>query len=231
VDIARRWIVVQHVAYEGPGAIAAAITGHGFGCEIVRIDRGDVVPPPQVAADLAGLVVMGGPMGVNEDAVFPWLEPERALLRAAVAHDLPVMGVCLGAQQLAAALGGTVTTGPAPEIGIGAVDLTAAGRHDPVLGPAGTPLACMHWHGDTFSLPGEAVLLASSEAYPHQAFRVGPRTYGLQFHVEVTAGLAGHWAPHLPPDVIVRAPDIARVARSGHGVVERFVALAGPSAH
>jgi GMP synthase-like glutamine amidotransferase len=154
------------------------------------------------------------------------LHHERVLMKAAVDAGLPVLGVCLGAQQLAAALGGVVAAGAEPEVGVGEVHLGSAARHDPVLGPAGSPLACMHWHADTFTLPDGAVLLASSDAYPHQAFRFGQRAYGFQFHVEVTASLVGHWGPHLPPGVIVRAPDIAHIGRAGQGVLQRFVALA-----
>jgi GMP synthase-like glutamine amidotransferase len=174
---------------------------------------------------MAGLVVMGGPMGVHDD--LPWLEPERALVRAAVEAGLPVLGVCLGAQQLAAALGADVTTGSVPECGVGEVHLTAAANTDPVFGPAPTPLPCVHWHGDTFTLPHGAVRLAGNEAYENQAFRVGARAYGLQFHVEVTGSLVAHWGPHLPPGVFVRAADIAHVRRAGDALVRRFVALAG----
>jgi GMP synthase-like glutamine amidotransferase len=167
---------------------------------------------------------MGGPMGVHDD--LPWLEPERALLRAAVEAGLPVLGVCLGAQQLAAALGATVVAGPEPECGAGEVHLTPEAFVDPVFGPAPTPLPCVHWHGDTFALPDGAVRLAGNAAYENQAFRFGTRAYGLQFHVEVTASLVGHWAAHLPPGVFVRAEDVAHVSRAGEGIVRRFVALA-----
>jgi GMP synthase-like glutamine amidotransferase len=84
----------------------------------------------------------------------------------------------------------------------------------------------VHWHGDTFGLPEGAVRLAGNDAYPNQAFRVGARAYGLQFHVEVTGALVAHWGPHLPPDVFVRASDVAHVSRAGVGIVRRFVALA-----
>jgi GMP synthase-like glutamine amidotransferase len=164
-------------------------------------------------------------MGVHDD--LPWLEPERALLRAAVDAELPVLGVCLGAQQLAAALGAAVTAGPAPECGVGEVHLTDETIVDPVFGPAPTPLPCVHWHADTFTLPEGAVRLAGNEAYTNQAFRFGGRAYGLQFHVEVTGSLVAHWGPHLPPGVFVRASDVAHVARAGEGIVRRFVALAG----
>lgn len=220
----RPWVVVQHVAHEGPGAVAGAIASSGGDCTLVRIDRGDAVPPTSAVEDMAGLVVLGGPMSVHED--LGWLSDERKLMAEAVQSGLPVLGICLGAQQLALALGAEVTTGPAPEVGVGEVHLTQGVIGDPVFGPVPTPLPCMHWHGDTFTLPTGSVLLASSDAYPHQAFRVGSLVYGLQFHVEVTAALAGHWGPHLPPGVIVRAPDVAHIARHGAGVVARFVALA-----
>jgi GMP synthase-like glutamine amidotransferase len=166
-------------------------------------------------------------MGVHDD--LPWLVDERALLGEAVAAGLPVLGVCLGAQQLAAALGAEVTPGPLPECGIGEVHLTIDAIGDPVFGAAPTPLPCVHWHGDTFSLPDGAVRLAGSDAYENQAFRAGERAYGLQFHVEVTASLVGHWGPHLPPGVFVRASDVAHVSRAGDAIVRRFVALAGTS--
>ncbi len=218
------WVVLQHAAFEGPGSVARAITDSGSGLTLVRVDLGETVPPPAAVASMAGLVVMGGPMGVHDD--LSWLEEERELLREAVGAGLPVLGVCLGAQQLAAALGAEVMRGTTPECGVGEVHLTADVIGDPVLGPAPTPLPCVHWHGDTFSLPEGAVRLARNDAYENQAFRVGARAYGLQFHVEVTASLVAHWGPHLPPGVYVRASDVAHVSRAGEGIVRRFVALA-----
>jgi GMP synthase (glutamine-hydrolysing) len=217
------WLILQHVAHEGPGALAGAIAATGPPPTVVRIDLGD--PVPDSVSGLAGLVVLGGPMGVHDTDAHPWLALERDLLKVAVAAGIPVLGICLGAQQLAAALGAEVSTGDVAEVGVGEVHLTREGNHDPVIGPAGTPLACMHWHHDTFTLPDGAVLLAYSEAYPHQAFRMGARAYGLQFHVELTGSLAAHWGPHLPPGVFVRTPDVAHIARSGLGIIQRFVAL------
>ena len=218
------WVVLQHVAYEGPGAIAGAVADAGADLLVVRLDRGERVPEANAVAGMRGLVVMGGPMGVYDE--LPWLVPERTLVRSAVEAGLPVLGVCLGAQQLAAALGGTVTDGPVPECGVGEVHLTSDAIGDPLFGPAPSPLPCIHWHGDTFSLPERAVRLAGNEAYENQAFRFGRRAYGLQFHVEVTGSLVAHWGPHLPPGVFVRASDVAHVARAGEGIVRRFVALA-----
>jgi GMP synthase (glutamine-hydrolysing) len=225
VDTGTPWLLVQHVSFEGPGAIAQAITAAGADLTILRMDRGDALPPPAALAEVAGLVVMGGPMSVHDD--LPWLADERALLREAVGAGLPVLGVCLGAQQLAVALGASVTPGPAPEHGVGEVHLTTEAIGDPVFGPAPTPLPCVHWHGDTFALPEGAVRLARNDAYENQAFRVGARAYGLQFHVEVTASLVAHWSPHLPAGVYLRASDVAHVSRAGEGIVRRFVGLAG----
>jgi GMP synthase-like glutamine amidotransferase len=216
------WVVLQHVAYEGPGALTTAI---GPSVAVVRIDLGQDVPEPAAVASMTGLVVMGGPMSVHDD--LPWLEAERALLRAATEAGLPVLGVCLGAQQLALALGADVKQGPQSEIGVGEVHLTTEAIDDAVFGPAPTPLPCVHWHSDTFTLPDGAIRLAGNETYENQAFRVGPRAYGLQFHVEVTANLVGHWASHLPSDVFIRASDVAHVSRAGVGLLSRFVALAG----
>lgn len=222
------WVVLQHVPHEGPGALTPAIQETGSDLQVVRIDGGEAVPPAEAVDAMAGLVVMGGPMGVHDD--LPWLEAERALIRSAVEAGRPVLGVCLGAQQLAAALGADVVTGHEPECGVGEVHLTLAAVTDPVFGAAPTPLPCVHWHGDTFSLPEGAVRLAGNDAYENQAFRVGACAYGLQFHVEVTGSLVAHWGPHLPPGVFIRAADVAHVSRAGEGVVRRFVALAGKSA-
>jgi GMP synthase (glutamine-hydrolysing) len=228
VDAGRSWLLIQHVAFEGPGAIAQAIADAGAPLTLLRMDRGDALPPSAALGDVAGLVVMGGPMSVHDDLA--WLAEERDLLRRAVEAGLPVLGVCLGAQQLAAALGAIVFEGPAPECGIGEVHLTTTALDDPVFGPAPSPLPCVHWHGDTFALPDGAVRLAGNDAYENQAFRLGDRVYGLQFHVEVTASLVARWGPHLPPGVFLRESDVAHVSRAGVDILRRFVGLADDAA-
>ena len=223
----RPWAVLQHVAHEGPGSIAWSLGKVGIDVVAIRLDLGE--PLPEIGG-LGGLVVMGGPMGVHDDRAHPWLALERDLIRQAVEGDLPFLGVCLGAQQLAAALGGFVTTGPVMEAGAGQVELTAAGRLDPMFGPeysglSGTSVPCFHWHHDTFSLPDGAVHLAATRRYPHQAFRVGTHAYGLQFHVEVDELLAQAWRPLLPGDVTLSAAAATRIEDTGRRLLQRFVNL------
>jgi GMP synthase (glutamine-hydrolysing) len=225
---ARPWVVVQHVAHEGPGLLGEVLDKASIEWSTCRVDQGDALPSTADLAALGGLVVMGGPMGVGDETAFEWLEPERHLLAAAVDAGLTTLGVCLGAQQLAAALGARVRRGPVPEVGPGVVHLSPAGKRDPVLGPAGSPLHCVHWHDDTFDLPGGATLLASNDSFEHQAFRVGRRAYGFQFHLEVDAALAASWAPALPESSHIDAGVVDEVGTTGRGVLKRLVTLATP---
>jgi len=216
------------VAHEGPGAMARVLGSAGVAVEVTRLDLGETLPDP---GGLGGLVVMGGPMGVHDEQEHPWLEPERDLIRSVVDAGLPVLGVCLGSQQLAAALGAEVTTGPVEEVGPGRVEFTPAGRQDPVLGPeynglSGTSVPCVHWHRDTFGLPDGSVHLAATRTFPHQAFRFGARAYGLQFHVEVDGALAEAWRPLLPDGVTLTEADVARVEGAGHRILQRFMDVA-----
>jgi GMP synthase (glutamine-hydrolysing) len=220
-----RWAVLQHVAHEGPALIADELRRAGRRVDVARLDRDEPLPEE---GTFAGLVVLGGPMGVSDVESHAWLAPERALLAATATDGKPVLGVCLGAQQLAMALGAEVTTGAAPEIGLGQVELTGPGRLDPVTGPeygglSTTTIPCVHWHRDTFALPDGAVHLAASPRFPHQAFRWGDRAYGLQFHVEVDRALAAGWEPYLPPGVTLSRSGLAQVETVGRRLLQRFV--------
>jgi GMP synthase-like glutamine amidotransferase len=136
---------------------------------------------------------MGGPMSVNDDEELPWLHAEKRLIAEAAGAGLPFFGACLGCQLLAASLGGTVAAGSAPEVGMLPVYLTDEAVSDPVFSDLPRELPTLQWHGDTFSLPERAVLLASSPAYPHQAFRWGRAAYGIQFHLELSREMAEEW--------------------------------------
>jgi GMP synthase (glutamine-hydrolysing) len=157
----------------------------------VELDEGEPLPDWR---DFAAIVAMGGPMSVNDEEELPWLRAEKALIAEAVRAGLPFFGACLGVQLLAVSLGAEVAPGPAPEVGILPVFLTEAAASDPVFADLPRELLTLQWHGDTFSLPEGAVLLASSPAYPNQAFRWGRSAYGVQFHLELSREMAAEWA-------------------------------------
>ena len=180
----KRVLAVQHVAVEPPSLVATALLGDGVAVEVVHPYGGE--PVPGDAAGLDGLVVMGGPMAVYEADRHPHLREELKLIASALASGLPVLGVCLGSQLLAAALGARVEKGPAQEIGWYPVTLEPAAREDPLFAPLPGSFHALHWHGDVFDLPMGAVRLARSERTATQAFRHG-KAWGLLFHVEVTA--------------------------------------------
>jgi GMP synthase (glutamine-hydrolysing) len=172
------------VAGEGPGLIAVALAHEGVALEVTRVDLGEPVPADLGAA--RGLVVLGGPMGVYEADRHPHLYDELRLIEAAVRAGAPVLGVCLGSQLVAAALGARVAPAPAKEIGWLSVTLKEAAAADPLFAPLPASFTALHWHGDAFELPEGATSLASSAMTEHQAFRHGDRTYGVLFHLEVT---------------------------------------------
>jgi GMP synthase (glutamine-hydrolysing) len=223
--VARRpsFLIVQHVASEGPGLIATIARQRDLSVDVRQMDLGD--PLPDISS-IAGLIVLGGPMGAYEAEEHPHLLAEQRLLEAATAQGLPVLGVCLGAQLLAAALGARVFKGPTEEIGFGEVKLTDEGSDDPLLGPAGRSFPAFHWHGDTFDLPEGATHLASTRAYRHQAFRAGARAWGLQFHIELDAALAREWAGQLPRSARPSDVQLAAIEKTGRGVLNRFFELA-----
>ena len=191
--------VFRHVRHETLGTIEAALRGAGLLAQYV--DLFEQPPRPPDLGGAPGLVVLGGPMNVDETAKYPFLAPEIEWIHTAVDAGVPVLGICLGAQLLAKALGAKVFSNGIKEIGWYAVDLTARAAGDALFGavakevrPASPGrLTVFQWHGDTFELPSGAVHLAKSEACRQQAFRFGNSAYGLQFHLEVTAAMIDDW--------------------------------------
>ncbi len=211
--MALRALVLQHIACEPPGAYEDVLDDRGIELARVELDEGELLPDWR---EFDAIVAMGGPMSAVDDAAFPWISDEKRLIAEAVAAGTPYWGVCLGVQLLAASLGARVFPGPAPEVGILPVSLTAAGRSDPVFAGLPEEVFTLQWHGDTFDLPDGAARLAGSPAYPNQAFRVR-RAYGVQFHLEVSPQMAREWA-----EVPEYAASLERVL--GTGALERLIA-------
>jgi len=177
-------LVLVHAEAEGPYAIRDSLEAAGVEVRSCSTFRGE--RPPSSLRGIGALVVMGGPMSAASDDAFPTRVAELTLISDAIEAGLPILGVCLGAQLLALAGGGTVFSGSAgPEIGWGSLRVADAASSDPLFRGVRGELEVLHWHGDSYSRPPDGVLLASSPLYPEQAFRLGARAWGLQFHLEV----------------------------------------------
>jgi GMP synthase (glutamine-hydrolysing) len=207
------FVVLQHVACEPPAAYEDVLRARGH--EVVRVMVADGEPLPALDGH-AGVIAMGAPMSVNDVGEHAWLAPEIDYVAAAVRAGTPYWGICFGAQLLAAALGAEVLRGPEAEVGVLPVHLEPAAAADPVFGALPATLPAVQWHSDTFALPAGAVHLASSPAYPNQAFR-WRRAYGLQFHVEAPAALVEEW---------LAIPEYAAALRAtlGDGAAGPFIA-------
>ncbi|MFJ8309572.1 MULTISPECIES: methyltransferase domain-containing protein [unclassified Streptomyces] len=223
-------VVVQHEPGEGPYAIATALESAGLRMRVCRVWAGDRVPTGLIGVE--ALVVMGGPMSAYSDQGFPTREAELALVRAALAADVPVLGVCLGAQLLAVAAGGAARPGSGAQIGWGGISLSPPADADLLFAGLPEQLRVLHWHGDTMDLPDRAVLLASCDRYPVQAFRVNSSAWGLQFHLEVDSAAVDAFAAAFPEEA-ASAPglrhdtpeSLAALAPYRDRVLGRFAAL------
>jgi GMP synthase-like glutamine amidotransferase len=226
-------LVVKHIDCEGPGVLADVFARHGVELELRCPYRGEPLPR---ASGYDFLVVLGGPMGVYERDRYPFIDAEAELVRNAVAEGLPVLGLCLGSQIIADALGGRVTRHFAKEIGAMTVDLTAEGRADPLFDGLDASLSVFQWHGDTFSVPPGGVRLAKSKVTANQAFRHGRATYGFQFHLEVTVDMVEAWlaeyaaevaSERLDPHIILEASrrECKRWAETSEIIFSRFIDL------
>lgn len=205
---------------------------------MVRTDLGDGLP-----SDLttwAAVVVMGGPMSAASDDGFANRADEITLLREAVGLEVPILGVCLGAQLLALAVGGTVHAGHGLEVGWEPIELLPAAADDPILGGAPRRLTVLHWHGESYTLPADAVTLARSNIYEHQAFRFGANAWGFQFHLEVDTTAVASFAKAFADDAahakggdtgLLEATPVALEALTGHRdrILDRFARLAVPA--
>lgn len=186
-------LVFQHLDVEHPGSFRPLWQRDGIASTVVELDVGEPIPRDLTRFD--ALVVMGGPQDVWQEDIYSWLAPEKAAISHFV-RDLgrPFLGVCLGHQLLAEAVGGSVGPMHAPEVGIVDVELTDAGKRDGLFVALSSPLTTLQWHGaEVKSLPEGAAVLAGNAHCPIQAFRYGSSAYGLQFHVEITPTTVAEW--------------------------------------
>jgi GMP synthase-like glutamine amidotransferase len=236
-----RFLVFQHIAIEHPGIFRDFFAADGIQWDAVELDEGEAIPSLE---GYDALWVMGGPMDVWEETEHPWLKAEKQAIKDWVGQGKPYMGLCLGHQLLGAALGGQVGKMPKPEVGILDIDLTEAGRADPLFAGIASPFQALQWHGAAvLEAPEGAVILGESPVCANQAMRIGDRAYGLQCHTELTTRTVGEWGEvpayacaldetlgegalaRLDAEATNKMPDFARNSRR---LYENFMTLLQP---
>jgi GMP synthase (glutamine-hydrolysing) len=204
-------LIFQHDPFEDLGFFAEVLEKQGANYRTIRLFHGEM--PAEDWEHIGALIILGGPMGACDDDQYPFLRWEKAIIRAAIKEAVPILGVCLGAQLIATALGTAVYPGPVKEIGWYPISVTPHGQVDSLLGYLPESVTVFQWHGDGFELPMGAFRLASSVYYVNQAFRIGRNVYGLQFHLEMTSRMIERWIderskdlaqlPYIHPDQIM----------------------------
>lgn len=200
----KRFHCLQHVAFETPGRIEDWIREYDDVLTITRLYNADPFP---AMTDFDGLIILGGPMSIHDEAVFPWLAAEKAFIREAVSQNKKIMGICLGAQLLASVLGARVYPNPEKEIGFMPLHFTTAALASPLFVGFPSETVVFHWHGETFDLPPGAIHLAYTNSCINQAFLHSDRFLGLQFHLEVTRELVRDMVAEGEAELVV-APHI-----------------------
>ena len=221
-------LVFQHEPEEGLGSFARILEQRNMGFRYIRPFSDEM--PAESWEEVKALIILGGPMGVYEEEKYPFLKWEKTIIRSAIKNSIPLLGICLGAQLIASAVGAEVHPGNFKEIGWYPVTMTLEGEMDPLLGHIPNKALVFQWHGDSFDLPKGAQRLASSTYYDNQAFRLGRNVYGLQFHLEVTPNMVERWLdeqwrelaqiPYISPDKI--RVDTRSYSQSSKYYGERF---------
>lgn len=199
--------IFRHAASEGPGYLATFLDERHIPWQVIKVDEGEALPGS--VADYSGMVLMGGPMSVNDD--LPWIQPLLHLIREAVAAEIPVLGHCLGGQLMSKALGGIVTQNPVKEIGWGEVTVSDNAIAKDWFGEM-EQFNGFHWHGETFSLPAGAVHLLASAHCQNQAYAIG-RHLAFQCHIEMTPEMVNVWCD-IGADELLHASDSPAVQQS-----------------
>lgn len=211
---------LQHVPFEDIGSMTSDFRTRGYSLSSTHWYRGDAAP---TVGDFDALVVMGGPMGIYDEAIYPWLADEKILIKNAIAAGKIVLGICLGAQLIADVLGAKVTRNAYKEIGWLPIVINPAATNHPIAQILARYPDVFHWHGDTFALPPGAVHLASSEGCANQAYVFQNQVYGFQFHLETTPASAQALIEHCGEDI-----DGSRYTQSAQAILasdEKFVPI------
>lgn len=218
--------VLRHVPFEDLGAFAPVLERRGGTHHVYDIGVDALGTLDPTGPDL--LIVLGGPIGVYEEEIYPFLAEETALIARRIEADRPTLGICLGAQLIASALGARVYPSGAKEIGFAPITLTEAGRASCLASFADDPVT-LHWHGDTFDLPAGAMLLASTHACTNQAFALGPNVIGFQFHPEAGGPGFERWLIGHAVELSAAGIDVPRLradaARHGAGLARKAEAV------
>jgi GMP synthase-like glutamine amidotransferase len=183
-------LIIKHIEIERPGLIEDCLRQETIPYQILNLKPNIRLPKLD---DLTHIVFLGGPMNVYEEDRYPFLRDEDLFIKEAIQRGKPILGICLGAQLIAKALGGKVFKAPMKEIGWYDVSLTDEGTKDPLFSSLPKKFSVFQWHEDTFEIPKSGKLIATSSSVPHQAFRYGENAYGLQFHLEVTEKMIWEW--------------------------------------
>ena len=184
-------VIIKHIDIEGPGTLGDFLNAKNIPFKIIELGAGDALPTSLEGID--AVVVLGGPMNVDEEAKYSFLKAELAFIQKVLAQETPFLGICLGSQLLAKAAGALVVKSPVKEIGWYHVEITPDGKNDPFFKGFKADEKIYHWHGDMFQIPQKGTLLATAKGCPHQALKVGRNAYGVQFHVEVTDKSIKEW--------------------------------------
>jgi GMP synthase-like glutamine amidotransferase len=183
-------LIIKHVDIEGPGLIEYYLRQEKIPYQLLNLNSDIRLPKPD---DFTHLVILGGPMNVYEEDCYPFLKDEDLFIKEAIQRGKSILGICLGAQLMAKALGAKVFKGPVKEVGWFDVSLTRIGSRDPLFSNLPRTFPVFQWHEDTFEIPKAGKLIATSSPISHQAFRYGENAYGLQFHLEVTEEMITEW--------------------------------------
>jgi GMP synthase-like glutamine amidotransferase/transcriptional antiterminator Rof (Rho-off) len=192
-----------------------ALEAQGIQTQVIYPYEGEAYPH---VSEINGIISLGGPMGANDEGHFPWIKKECELLKSAVGENLPTVGICLGGQLLAKALGAKIEKNGAVEVGWFPIHLTKEGKGDPIVSAGGSEPTVYHWHADTFHLPKDAVLLGKSKGCDRQAYKIGTHVYGFQFHPEADHQLVQEWmdTPEAERDIfsMIKSPGAHQVQDS-----------------